>query len=619
MVNIKTVFENSEFNYDRQFNVVNKLPFDDEYFIQPNELSFYKTFNIKLSYLYDNFLYLYSRCSIPNFKIPTTYNGYIGVIGGNIGIYQDTDLSRPFSDAGFENLDNAKNSAVYKKDNYYYFFINCLSAINVLRYSDDGIFCQACPNIITTINPISGELRFQKINDISIVENYLYVSDEILNSVFKYDLETYFLDENIFKDASMPFTNQLFLLDVVGGEGPRYNSIKFKNPQKIATSDNFICVEDFGNKILKLYDLDLNFISYTTLLSLYATVTSFENIKFKDDKTIYGITKNGYYVFDINEENYQITLSRFNSLSSILYNDETILDIEFCKYEKDIIYILTDKSFIKKWEYANEIIGRKNASDFGENSRFKWMETSVKNVSSDNIYIYSYSSLAGSNQILIYSDSLDLISTFANDDFKVYSREEIKIKKNEWNQAWIYEKNIKKLAKNMDILKDNIRYNLILKKGNFGAITDLLKIYNEFIFDIEPENYYLDFSIGVNENFQSSVVNREFDKIYNIQQKTLDFITLDDNLNYDDYVTDAIKDRIRLITIVDGIQIVEINGNQIYLIGDKGIITLDDQQIYSFDDEELFPFGYDQQGLLVFDSEDQIVRFVHYDPIFPLP
>ena len=93
MINIKTEFAKSNYNYDRRFDVRDILPFKNEYFIQPNELSYYKSFNIKLSYLYDNFLYLYSRCFISDFKVPTSYTGFIGVTGDDIGIYQNTDIS----------------------------------------------------------------------------------------------------------------------------------------------------------------------------------------------------------------------------------------------------------------------------------------------------------------------------------------------------------------------------------------------------------------------------------------------------------------------------------------------------------------------------------------------
>jgi hypothetical protein len=42
----------------------------------------------------------------------------------------------------------------------------------------------------------------------------------------------------------------------------------------------------------------------------------------------------------------------------------------------------------------------------------------------------------------------------------------------------------------------------------------------------------MDFVIGVNENFQSSIINRELGKIYDLQEKTLDFVNLDNSLDY---------------------------------------------------------------------------------------
>jgi hypothetical protein len=538
MISIKTEFNKTDFNYDRTLYVVDTLPYTEEYIIQPNELSYHTSFNIKLSHLYDNFIFIYSRCFFPNFKIPTTYTGFIGVTGNDLGIYSNTNNSEPFVNAGFPNIDNAKNAVVYKKDSSYYFFMNCLSAISVLRYDGNNNMCQACSRIITTVNPISGELKFQKINNISILdEKYLCVSDEKLDVVYKYDLDSFFAQENIFKSESSPFGNNLFLLESVGGMGERYDSIKFNNPKKIPTYNNLILVEDHGNKIFKLFNSNLDFLSYKTLISLYNTVSSFESLKFKNETQLYGIVNNGYYVFDIDSETYRIGINNFQSLSSILYSGEKILDIEFCKYEKDIIYILTNRGLIKKWEkITGEIIGRKNANEFGTNSEFKWLATSTKTTSSDNIYIYYYNSNANANQILIYEDSLDILSVFENDDFDIYSRNDIMVKRNEWNQSWVYEKSIKKLAKNLEILKSNIYYNIIKKEGDFGSIVDIVKIYNNFVFDGSVINYEKDYSIGINENFQSSVINRELKKIYDIQVETLDFILLDNNLSYYDSI-----------------------------------------------------------------------------------
>lgn len=533
MNSIKQEFEKTEFKYDRIFEVGSNLPYSLEYLIEPNELAYYNTFNIKLSKLYDNFLYIYSRCFFPNYEVPTTFTGFIGSSGGNIGIYQDTNLSESFENSGYPSIDSAKGAVVYKKENYYYLFINSLSAISVLRYDDNYNFCQICPNIVTTVDPISGEIKFQKISGIKILdEKYLCVSDEILDVVYKYDLETYFLNDNVFKSPFAPFGNKLFLLDSVGGRGGRYDSIKFKRPKNIETKNNLIFVEDFDNKIFKLYNSNFDFISYQTFLNLYESVSSFNTFRFKNENTIYATTSEGYCVFDINPSNYRISFNYFRSLSSFLYDDEKVLDIAFPKYEKNIIYFLTNRGFIKKWEdIENGIIGKKNANEYGENSEFKWFSTYSKNLSTENIQIFTYNSTASSYQILLFEDGLDLISNLDKDDFLVYSKNDVYVKKNEWNQAWVYEKTFKKLYKNLEILNDRIKYSIAIKKGDFGSILDIKKIYNLFLINNDP---IIDFKAlnAVNENFQSSVLNRTISKIYDNQIKSLNFVLLDNSLDY---------------------------------------------------------------------------------------
>ena len=80
------------------------------------------------------------------------------------------------------------------------------------------------------------------------------------------------------------------------------------------------------------------------------------------------------------------------------------MDIKFSNYNDDILYVLTNKAFIKKWrDNETKTIGRKNVSDFGSSSEFKWFTTVNKNLSSDFIQIYTHNSTANANQILIYT------------------------------------------------------------------------------------------------------------------------------------------------------------------------------------------------------------------------
>ncbi len=522
MIDILTEFNKTDMRFDRSIDVKDVLPnFSGEYHIQPNELSYHKTFNNKVSYLFDNLLYVYSRCFISNFIIPTTYKGFIGTIETLMDIYDDFTVSENFSESGNSSLDTVKNFVIYKDNGKNYLFFNSLTSISIVEHDlkNDSVLYKST---ITLIDPISGEISFFNINNMAIDKDFLYVSEGKFNIVYKYNLKKYFSNENIYKD-------KLFLEKSVGGEGERYNSIKFKNPKGISYHNNVLMVEDYGNKTIKFFENDLDFISYKTLISIYDQVTSFSSIKFQNPNNIVASTDNGFYNFSFN--NNFLSFNDFISLSSYFSTNEKILDINFSNYNKNIIYILTNKNIYKKWNYGSaKIIGKKSVLDYGLNSQFKSFFTINNTVSSDLFYVYTYNSEASANQILIFEDNLDLISMFNEDNFLIYSKEDVFVKKEEYNQSWVYEKNLKKLAKNYDIIKNNISYKFVTEYDEFGVLKYIGKTYNRDVLDYSRTNYNSSFLLGVNENYQASVINRELDKIYDLSKFLLDNVLSNANI-----------------------------------------------------------------------------------------
>ena len=392
-------------------------------------------------------------------------------------------------------------------------FVNSLTSISILEHNLQNN-TTSYKSKITLIDPISGEISFRKINNVATDGESLYISEGSLDIVYKYDLIKYFSNENIYK-------NKLFLVKSVGGEGGRYDPIKFSNPKNISSFNRKLMVEDYGNRTLKFFQDDLNFLSYKTLLNLYDQLTSFSSIKFQNSENIVGVTKNGFYNF--NFQNNNIKSSTFFMLSSILSNGEEIIDINFSNYNKNIIYILTDKNLYKKWNFGDSrVIGKKSVSDFGNFSEFKSFYTISDTVSSDIFYIYTYNSLASANQILIYKDNLDLISALNNPTFTIYSKEDVLVKKEEYNQSWIYEKVLRKLAKNYDLLKNNVSYKFVTEYDSNGILKYLGRIYNTEVLNYPKLNYNTSHVVGINENFQATVINREFDKIYEMGRFLLD-------------------------------------------------------------------------------------------------
>lgn len=514
MTSIKTEFEKTDIEFDRSIDTKNVLPYGSTYYqIQPNELSYHKTFNTKISYLFDNLMYIYSRCFIPNFIIPTEFKGFIGVVGGNLGVYQNTGSSNNFSTANYPELDKVKNFITHNSIDKNYLFLNSLTSISILEHNFNNNTV-SYKSKITLIDPISGEISFKKINNLATDGTYLYVSEGNLNIVYKYNLIKYFSNENVYK-------NKMFSEKSVGGEGERYDPIKFKDPKNVSLYDDKILIEDYGNKAIKFFNQDLNFVSYNTLINLYNQLTSFASIKFQNSENIIAVTKNGFYNLSFQKNN--IKSNQFISLSSFLSTNEEIIDINFSNYNKNIIYILTNKSLYKKWNFGTlKIIGKKNASDLGANSEFKSFYTISNTVSSDIFYIYTYNSQAAAHQILIYNDDLDLISALNNPDFTIYSKEDITVKKEEYNQSWIYEKSLRKLAKNYDLLKNNVSYKFTTEYDSNGILKYLGRIYNTEVLNYPKLDYNESCVIGINENFQGEVINREFDKLYDLGKVLLD-------------------------------------------------------------------------------------------------
>jgi hypothetical protein len=92
----------------------------------------------------------------------------------------------------------------------------------------------------------------------------------------------------------------------------------------------------------------------------------------------------------------------------------------------------------------------------------------------------------------------------------------------------------------------------------------------------------LDFVIGVNENFQSSIINREVQKVYDFQEESLNFVSLDNDLNYYEYID----------------------------IPPSPTPT-------PYPTPTPTPTTYNIKGLIRFDSEDQMIRFGDSDQLFP--
>lgn len=112
---------------------------------------------------------------------------------------------------------------------------------------------------ISRIDPDdSTSLEFINLNCVKVHNNMMYLVDNKLDMVLRYDID-YLVSELEPVENAFSFYS-IKLLDVLQGSGSSTDKIYFNNPYAIATSDDRVIIVDRGNHCLKMYTPSLNFL-----------------------------------------------------------------------------------------------------------------------------------------------------------------------------------------------------------------------------------------------------------------------------------------------------------------------------------------------------------------------
>jgi len=545
MNNIQNEFKKYFQVYDRSINDLYQLPYSyEDLEIQPNELAIASTLNIKLEQLYKNFIYLFKLCNIVNYDIPGTYTGWYGITGTNLeplssryfSLFSSTipvSVAAPFLSGGiaFQSLGNSKNAVSFITTR---FNIPALIAANnntITFFRFDGgesyiIQLPARPESLrfqSIIDPLSGSLKYQNITGLAFDtrKDTLYVADGSLNNIYSYLLD----------DTIVTRTKKFFLLDFVGGKGTAQDNSKFDGLNKITFGNNVLFAEDTRNRCIKCFDPDFNWINTTVLANLFDEVGSLAALAYcSNTNSLLAAGKTKIYSIKI-DSNYRLTLTDIYDFSKLVTGGDEIIDIKFANYDSNIVYILTKDLLIKKWiTKLNETIGIYPVEKLSKLNEFKWMVTFPSALSADNIFISNAAFNLSSSNLAFFQDSLDLVSLLRNTNFVVYSLDDILINKNEYNQAWIYNKAFKKLFFNHTLLKSNIGYRFYEGRTVDQLLTFIDRQYNTYFLDDPDLDTNIFVNVCVNENFQSSVLNRNIKKIYDYQFELLTSVVNQENI-----------------------------------------------------------------------------------------
>ena len=110
----------------------------------------------------------------------------------------------------------------------------------------------------------NNSIKFLNIKSIKVSDNHLFVVDEKLHMVVRYDIEflrTSWVDGEDNK-------KNVKVLDVVQGEGTLEDKAYFKSPCAIDVDENYIYVADAGNGCIKKYTRSFNYIKTLWNVSL---------------------------------------------------------------------------------------------------------------------------------------------------------------------------------------------------------------------------------------------------------------------------------------------------------------------------------------------------------------
>lgn len=390
----------------------------------------------------------------------------------------------------------------------------CASKTNLFIFTDvNGNF-----DLVYSSNTVGykRDIVFVNITSILIDGTTLYVADSYHNSIYKLDASGFLSNNHINSD-------RLIVENIIGGTGTGSDTTQFSIPVLQFIFGGKIFVFDKDNKFIKIYDLNLNFINSINLSNLFKrfpftpTIRPFTKNIHNGELQIYLLSTYTLITKQLPYTINSIVILNPNTFTpykavNITFNN-TLENIRYCLQsanEENISYVMTNIGLYKF-----------NTTNFSQIGYFGQVINNCKYIclveedGKDVVYVYS---TPGYGIFTKYVEESTYTTLLTNDDFNVYSLDELYINENENQTFFVYNKTFKKLFQNFYKLLTNIAfrpsYSLVIGTSLNSHIFNGLK----YLDNATSQNLILteskDFYIGENEIFCNSVINRVITKFY---------------------------------------------------------------------------------------------------------
>lgn len=493
--------------------------------IQPNEWGVEDIFNTAVYRLQDCLEYLISKTRTINTYSPTLFYGWLG---NNIGsassklkwfslsynsIYVNTpEISKSSGGSFFENVIDAveKNNMLYViDDKKLKVFRNLAEPIQLVmnrfnRFSRDEVNDEV---ITVDFDDVSNYLFDPVSVTVNETGDTIYVLDKTYNSLFKLGLDFELNEDNV--DGAL-----LNLQLRIGGFGGLLDNNNFNTPTQVVRVEENIYVLDYNNLCVKQYNDDLNWI-FTYYTEEFNENNRPISINALSNGLLYILTnKNKIYIFD--DRSY--TIFETFDLKQIT-QDEIIKKICFDESES-FLYILLEKNIYKytiSGDFITTLILPNNSDILTYNN--------IQKADNQSFYVST------KNCILKFHDVLDVFKIGEGLPVNYWSRNQLKVNKNEFSSDLNYNRSLIRMTQNVKsfrdilnskfvIISENIKNKIVTYFSHFPV--DAIAELPIFMDDIENENI----KIGVNELHIPSVINSELKKIYQSLEILADFLSV---------------------------------------------------------------------------------------------
>jgi hypothetical protein len=544
----------------------------------------YKLFRFKLDKLRENNTYVYSRLFIASNKLPYTDKLIYAYVPNTYTVDFEIFTSDAETPQFKESVKFANNHVLSA-----FGYIVDATAQSNLDYDDRfSLFACTSSNLIcltgsnTSLNiienttgyeTVENDLSFNELGGIASTKKNLYLADTGNNVVIRYEIGGYINNDSALR-------NKRNYIELVGGYGGETRATKFDRPTKLAASDTQVAVYDSGNKVIKIFDEEFNYITRITAIDLRnETMGSFGfdpdfgslYVVTYRDVTTADITSRIPYLYRFSGVNYRFTEKI--TLNDKIGSTEVINSVTFSGTDSNYWYFSTNKTVYKKFKTRPaEVIGKfkserlylLNKTDNTElvgntvttiNNRwnfnninfsqaaFKWNlglgfgavggTSTVSGLLDDNISSFTlFPSNSSYDRAIMLTDGrlyffdepthIAYQRVLKDVNYTNYGSEGFSLNSDSFIQQSVINTELFKIVSDTLTLKNNIvgrftgKYvNNVLELDNYDYNVEFNKLLVQ-----EIENMY----VHANEENLTSVLNRCFNLVYELQEKLMNFV-----------------------------------------------------------------------------------------------